>query len=543
MHASEVAPVDDPRPAARRHGRAPRRRRGPSAYIRMALIAAWILQCAICCAWARDSSESGAYVVSGAGDEAADGTYRWRSDTMYAAASGMELFFYQNSWYIGKYGSGPVLYKGACPTKTPPQTWTTYTWKGVTAASPVPSLSTSAGAPPPLECRVCNGYTITGAGSADVNGCYERVSHDKTLFNHTSSSFALYRETRSIRSSSEGQWVISKSSNDDKVYVSTCLTSKVPPAMHGWQPVAAGRLPVPALSATDAFPLGYCPPVPPPSAKPHPRCSTPECIKLWGTQGCPDLNTIDADLVRPPMQDAVPAAGVRARVVAPGFEDTQAYHPLYLPSDWSQPSGVGDTAKATKYPVIVEYMGNGPFNDGYGDISTGRPEDSNLGWGMADPAGSKYIWISMPFLSADLGNNTEISTYWWGCPTTDASRPCGSAFDISPTIRYLHAALQQTFDHFGGDPQRVVMCVHTFHTCQQVSVLKLSRFAHLQCSVAYHSTGWSRGAIATGAIGLYDDATSRLFRAFVPYSHLDGDCGWVDMQQPAYATASRPSDL
>jgi hypothetical protein len=45
--------------------------------------------------------------------------------------------------------------------------------------------------------------------------------------------------------------------------------------------------------------------------------------------------------------------------------------------------------------------------------------------------------------------------------------------------------------------------------------------------------GWSRGAIATGAIGLHDDATSKLFRAFVPYSHLDGDCGWVDNSQPA----------
>ena len=43
-------------------------------------------------------------------------------------------------------------------------------------------------------------------------------------------------------------------------------------------------------------------------------------------------------------------------------------------------------------------------------------------------------------------------------------------------------------------------------------------------------TGWSRGAIATGALGLYDDATSALFKAFVPYSHLDGDCGWVDMK-------------
>jgi hypothetical protein len=152
-----------------------------------------------------------------------------------------------------------------------------------------------------------------------------------------------------------------------------------------------------------------------------------------------------------------------------------------------------------KYPIIVEYMGNGPFNDGMGDISTGRPEDSNLGWGMAEPAGTAYIWISMPFLSAELGNLTEVSTYWWGCPSSDASRPCSAAeFDIAPTIKYLHSALNQAIAFYGGDPERVVV------------------------------TGWSRGAIATGAIGLYDDATSKLFKAFVPYSHLDGDCGWVD---------------
>jgi fermentation-respiration switch protein FrsA (DUF1100 family) len=65
-------------------------------------------------------------------------------------------------------------------------------------------------------------------------------------------------------------------------------------------------------------------------------------------------------------------------------------------------------------------------------------------------------------------------------------------------MAYLHAALQQTFSLYGGDPDRVVI------------------------------TGWSRGAIATGALGLHDDATSSLFKAFIPYSHLDGDCGWVD---------------
>lgn len=61
--------------------------------------------------------------------------------------------------------------------------------------------------------------------------------------------------------------------------------------------------------------------------------------------------------------------------------------------------------------------------------------------------------------------------------------------------RYLHDALAQTFSLYGGDPDRVVL------------------------------VGWSRGAIACGAVGLHDDATSSLFKAFIPYSHLDGDCG------------------
>lgn len=214
-----------------------------------------------------------------------------------------------------------------------------------------------------------------------------------------------------------------------------------------------------------------------------------------------------------------PAAGKRVRAVAPGFEHTQAYHPLYLPTDWTDGSNAADDAleqggqggspqqharnaqarkKKPTYPVIVEYMGNGPYNDHVGDVSTGRPEDSNLGWGMADPAGSQYIWISMPFLSSDLGNATEISTYWWGCPTSEAGDACPKYFNITPTIAYLHSALHQAFDLYGGDPARVVI------------------------------TGWSRGAIAVGAIGLYNDATSSLFKAFLPYSHLDGDCGWVD---------------
>lgn len=53
----------------------------------------------------------------------------------------------------------------------------------------------------------------------------------------------------------------------------------------------------------------------------------------------------------------------------------------------------------------------------------------------------------------------------------------------------------------------------------------------------------SRGAIATGAIGLHDDATSSLFAAFVPYSHLDGDCGWADDVGNTSAIQSRYARL
>lgn len=278
-------------------------------------------------------------------------------------------------------------------------------------------------------------------------------------------------------------------------YSGGCKGVPHPPTSPDWV-VNSGSAPLPKVTGN----VSTCPPPPPPTPPPppsphppHPNCSSPQCDALWGPGGCPDLYSIPPDLTRPVMTNATPAGGVRARVIAPGFEGTQAYHALYLPSEWSS-----DPLHTATYPIIVEYMGNGPWSDGFGDVSTGRPEDSNLGWGMADPAGTKYIWISMPFLTSDLGPKTEISTYWWGCPTVTANANCGAAYNITPTVSYLHAALQQAVASYKGDPSRVVI------------------------------TGWSRGAIATGAIGLYNDATSALFKAFIPYSHLDGDCGWVD---------------
>ena len=450
------------------------------------------------------------YTVSGAGNATANGVYRaTASPDTFLAATGLTLFRYEQRWFVGKAGTGPVLYQGACASAAPPSNWTTYIWKGAASPKPPPSVAAT-NAPAVLGCAACD-YTLSNSGFAAADGCYTRTA--PSVFTREGSATALYRRRGA-------EWVVGVPGGAD-LYASNCNYSSLPPAAAGWHAnadaVPIGQRKPPRFSAAVAFPLGYCPPTPPPAPKPHPRCSTPECDAIWGALGCPDLNAYAPDLVRPPMlaaecrvpgsgcrevgaAAAAPGAGKRVRAVAPGFEHTQAYHPLYLPSEWSASASA---SSGNKYPVIVEYMGNGPFNDKMGDISTGRPEDSNLGWGFAQPAGSKYIWISMPFLSADLGNETEISTYWWGCPSSDAGQPCTESFDITPTISYLHSALRQAFDLYGGDPANVVI------------------------------TGWSRGAIATGAIGLYDDATSKLFKAFVPYSHLDGDCGWVDDVLPA----------
>jgi len=64
-------------------------------------------------------------------------------------------------------------------------------------------------------------------------------------------------------------------------------------------------------------------------------------------------------------------------------------------------------------------------------------------YGMMGPNGSELIWISMPFLTSDLGANTHVSTYWWGCPETVAQQSCGAAFNQTPTIDYAKKTVRR----------------------------------------------------------------------------------------------------
>ena len=199
-------------------------------------------------------------------------------------------------------------------------------------------------------------------------------------------------------------------------------------------------------------------------------------MALW-VGGClaaiPDISTVPADLVLPKLASGNPAAGKRVKQVHPDWKQTKVYHLLYLPKDW-QPG--------KRYPVIVEYAGNGPYQNRFGDLSTGHPEGSKMGYGIT--AGRGFIWVCIPYLNSA---GTRNVTQWWGDKPTH---------DPQQTLAYCKKVVPWICQHYGGDPKRVVLC------------------------------GFSRGAIACNYIGLYDDEIARLWRAFIPYSHYDGVHRW-----------------
>lgn len=182
----------------------------------------------------------------------------------------------------------------------------------------------------------------------------------------------------------------------------------------------------------------------------------------------PDLRSVPADLTVPALGAGAPAAGARVKHLLPEYAGTQVYHVLYLPRDWKP---------GARFPVIVEYAGNGGYTNQYGDVSHGVPEGSKLGYGIS--AGQGFIWLCLPYI--DVGR-TNISTRWWG--------------DVDATLDYCQKAVRLVCDQYGGDPSAVIL------------------------------TGFSRGAIGCGYLGLHDDEIAKLWRAFIPYSHYDGMTKW-----------------
>ena len=188
-----------------------------------------------------------------------------------------------------------------------------------------------------------------------------------------------------------------------------------------------------------------------------------------GAEELPDISTVAPDLTVPEMTAGRPAPGQRVRHTTAGWETTGVHAALYLPVEW-KPGG--------RWPVIVEWAGNGDYRNAFGDVSTGRVEGSRLGYGVS--AGMGCIWICVPYLN-DAGTANVIK--WWG--DAPAYRP-------APTLAYVRATVREVCEKFGGDPARVVLA------------------------------GFSRGAIAANFLGLHDQETAQLWRAFICYSHYDG---------------------
>lgn len=186
----------------------------------------------------------------------------------------------------------------------------------------------------------------------------------------------------------------------------------------------------------------------------------------------PDIRSVPPDLVVPAVSETSPTAGKRVKQTLHAWKDTRVYHVLYLPQNWKADA---------KTPVIVELAGNA-YQGKNGDISTGRPDGSHLGYGLS--AGRGFIWLSVPYLNA-AGNDLALT--WWG----DAPR-----YDPQPTLKYLREAVKSVCREFGGDESKVVLC------------------------------GFSRGAIACNYLGLHDDQTAKLWRGFLAYSHYDGVRTW-----------------
>ena len=182
----------------------------------------------------------------------------------------------------------------------------------------------------------------------------------------------------------------------------------------------------------------------------------------------PDIRSVEADLTVPAVSKGDPGPGKRVVQVAPEYEGTAVHHVLYLPREW-QPG--------KQYPVIVEYAGNGPFSNKFGDVSTGEVESSKMGYGLS--GGEGFIWLSLPYVDTKEKKN---QTRWWG--------------DIGATVEYAKKTVRRVCEKYGGDTSTLVLA------------------------------GFSRGSIACNFIGLHDDEIADIWLAFMPYSHYDGVKPW-----------------
>lgn len=193
-----------------------------------------------------------------------------------------------------------------------------------------------------------------------------------------------------------------------------------------------------------------------------PLASAAQAPKTW-----PDIASIPPDLVVPTVRAETPAPGRRVWCQTPDWQATAVRYAIYLPPDWTP---------SARLPVLVEWPGNGPYRNAYGDTCDGSVEGCQLGYGIS--GGQGFIWVCLPFVEKTATGTLQHTSRWWG--------------DIAETKRHTQATVAEVCQRFGGDPDRVVLC------------------------------GFSRGSIGCHYIGLHDDTIARLWRTIICHSHFDG---------------------
>lgn len=173
----------------------------------------------------------------------------------------------------------------------------------------------------------------------------------------------------------------------------------------------------------------------------------------------------------PPVEEGGPEPGRRVRYRLAGDEQTGIASILNLPEDWQA---------GKKYPVIVEYPGN--IFLGPACYSTGLPDRCVIGYGITQGRGA--ICLGLPFLDRASGRIVENG---WG--------------NADETADYAVRMVAEVCEKFGGDPGRVVL------------------------------TGFSRGAIACGYIGLRNERIAALWKGFHACQHYGGG-GWNGADMP-----------
>ena len=160
------------------------------------------------------------------------------------------------------------------------------------------------------------------------------------------------------------------------------------------------------------------------------------CVLAWvGTVSAQpegevrNLNCLESDLVVPDASDGTPAAGTRVRQQNPGYDGWDLYHVLYLPPDWKA---------GGRYPVLVEYPGNGGYQNALGDRCTGRVEDCKLGFGIS--GGRGMIWVCLPFVDP---KTRQHALKWWG--------------DADATAAYCRQTVHRICTEYGGDREAVIL--------------------------------------------------------------------------------------